>query len=393
MSALNGRRGSPTLWWGRGASCGRETSTGGRALPKWGSIATWRSWPSKSWGTRCTSMPSRGWGGRSTRVCSRAGRLRPDFHAPWAGLDAVIISTRSARPLNRLAHIARCTPGRRDVAFQRVVHHHPVSIEPPAQRADGSLHAFDPASRQAVAITLVKQRDHFFPKDPVQLVPVARIVNIHVRVGSAGSDGEAIQPVICFRPPTIRNGKVQAAVQHYLLAARSRCLQWAARIVEPDIHTLHEVAAHVAIIVFPKYESVGKPLVPHQFRNLLQHAFARFVARVCLTCENKLHRPIRVVYDGSQLFDIRQNQIGPLVSGKAARESNRQCIGAERAAQTLQGFPHFAAVLRLFHGAHANEIQEPRFQTEMRLPELAIVHVFNSLPGARLAAEFLPPGS
>ena len=90
------------------------------------------------------------------------------------------------------SHITRGAARRRDVAFHRVVHHHAVGIEPPAERADGSLHALDPAARQTVAVALIVERDHFFPENPVQIFSVARVMNIHVRVGSAGSNREPI---------------------------------------------------------------------------------------------------------------------------------------------------------------------------------------------------------
>ena len=59
------------------------------------------------------------------------------------------------------ARVAGCSSGRRNVTFERVVHHHAVRIETPAERANGALHAFDPTTRQAVAIALVVERNHF----------------------------------------------------------------------------------------------------------------------------------------------------------------------------------------------------------------------------------------
>ena len=51
--------------------------------------------------------------------------------------------------------------------MQRVIHDHTVRIEPPTKRMNGMFHPFDPASRQAILITIVIKRDHFVAKDAV----------------------------------------------------------------------------------------------------------------------------------------------------------------------------------------------------------------------------------
>ena len=96
-------------------------------------------------------------------------------------------------------------------------------------------------------------------------------------MGSAGSDREAVQAVVGFRPPAVENGEIQAAVQDHLLPAGARGLERTPRIVQPDIDALHEVAADVDVVVLDEDEFVGKLPVAHQLRDLLQHAFAGLV--------------------------------------------------------------------------------------------------------------------
>src|ERR1700677_527150 len=62
------------------------------------------------------------------------------------------------------SHIARRSSSGRNVTFLRVVHHHAIGVEAPAQRPNGSLHALDPATGPAVSISLVKKRNHFILK-------------------------------------------------------------------------------------------------------------------------------------------------------------------------------------------------------------------------------------
>src|SRR6185369_2042996 len=118
-----------------------------------------------------------------------------------------------------LTEIARHASSRRHVAFCDVVHHHTIGVEAPAQGSDGTLHALDPAPRQTVAIAIVIERDHFFAQDVVQIFSIAIIVNAHVGMGSAGSDGESIQTVVGLGPPAVEHRQVKTAVQNHLLTA------------------------------------------------------------------------------------------------------------------------------------------------------------------------------
>ena len=80
------------------------------------------------------------------------------------------------------------------------------------------------------------------------------------------ADGEAVQAVVGFRPPAIQHREIQAAVQHHLLAAGAGGFQRPPRIVQPDVHALHEVAADVDVVVFDEDELVGELRIAHQLR-------------------------------------------------------------------------------------------------------------------------------
>src|SRR5208337_2292554 len=161
-------------------------------------------------------------------------------------------------------------------------------------------------------------------------------MNIHVGVSSAVSDGEAVQAVVSFRPPAIQDREVQASVQNHFLAAGPGGFERTARIIQPDIYTLHEMATNVDVVIFDEDEFVGKFRIAHQLGNLLQNALARFVERVCLAGKHELHRAFRVIDHAGDFFDVGQNQIGALVGGKAAGKTDGQRIGTEDALQVLQ---------------------------------------------------------
>src|ERR1017187_3850841 len=69
---------------------------------------------------------------------------------------------------------ARCPARCWNIALERVVHHHAIGIEPPAQGTNRPLHAFDPAPRQPVAIAMVVERNHLFAQHAHQVFAIAR---------------------------------------------------------------------------------------------------------------------------------------------------------------------------------------------------------------------------
>ncbi len=153
------------------------------------------------------------------------------------------------------------------------------------------------------------------------------------------------------------------------------------------------MATDVDVVIFDENKFVAKLRVAHHLRNLLKHALARFVERVRFAGENKLNRPLRIVDHRSQTLDVRKNQICALVCSEAARETDRQCIRAEYAAQADALFLRFAAALGLFHRAAPNKFEQSRLQIEVRLPKLAVVNVLDTFPNFRFGSMLLPAGT
>ncbi len=167
---------------------------------------------------------------------------------------------------------------------------------------------------------------------------------------------------------------------------------WPARIVQPDVHALHEIAADVDVVIFDEDEAVAELAVAHQLRDLLQDSLAGFVERVGLAGEDELHRTLRVVHHRSELFDIGENQIRALVGGESPRESDRQRVGTEHVRELLAHFLRFAAALGRLDSASAHKFKQLRFQPEVGLPELAVVYVLNPFPQFRFSAALVPAG-
>src|SRR5205807_3443729 len=157
-------------------------------------------------------------------------------------------------------------------------------------------------------------------------------------------------------PPAVEHGKIESAIQDNFLAAGARCLQGAARIVQPDIDSLHEVAANVDVVVLDKDELVGEEAVAHEFGNLLQDSLAGFVVRMGLAGKDELDRTFGIVDHRGETLDVGENQVGALVGGEAAGKSDGERVWTEHLAEAHEIFPRLEAALGLLDGAAADEL-------------------------------------
>ena len=199
--------------------------------------------------------------------------------------------------------------------------------------------------------------------------------------------------VVGLGPPAIEDGQVKAAIQHHLLAAGAGSFERPARIVEPHVDALHEMAADIDVVVLDEDELVAELRIAHEFGDLLQHALAGLIERMRLAGEDELHGAIGIVDHRGQPLDIGQDQIRPLVGREPAGEADGQGIRAEYALQTLQNHRRLAAALGLLDGAPANELDQLGFEVEVRLPKFAVVDVFDADPDFGFAAAMVPVGA
>ena len=170
----------------------------------------------------------------------------------------------------------------------------------------------------------------------VEVFAVAGVVDVHVGVGAAFADGEAVEAVVGLGPPAIEDGEVEAAVEHDFLAAGAGGFERAAGIVEPDVDALNEVAADVDVVVLDEDELVGEVGVAHHLGDLLEDALAGLVMRMGLAGEEELHRALGVVDHGGEALDVVEQQVGALVGGEAAGEADGEGVGREDLAEALE---------------------------------------------------------
>ena len=195
-------------------------------------------------------------------------------------------------------------------------------------------------------------------EDSVEVFAVAAVVDVHVRVGAAGADGEAVESVVSFGPPAVEDGEVEASVEDDLLSAGTGGFKRAAWVVEPHIDALDEVAAYVDVVVLDEDELVGELAVAHHLGDLLQDLFAGLVEGMGFAGEDELHWALGVVDHGGETLDVGEEEVGAFVGGEATGEADREGIRGEELAEVLQGFAGFVTTLGLFDGTATDEFQK-----------------------------------
>src|SRR6267154_486564 len=137
--------------------------------------------------------------------------------------------------------IARSSSGGSNVTLERVIHHHAVGVESPAESPDRTLHALDPFARQTVGIASIVERDNLFEQHAKQILAIARVMNSRVRMRAAFADAESVQSVECLSPPPVEYGKIQAAIKNDFLPAGAGSFQRSSGCVQPHIDALHQM--------------------------------------------------------------------------------------------------------------------------------------------------------
>ena len=120
--------------------------------------------------------------------------------------------------------------------------------------------------------------------------------------------------------------------------------------------------------IFHEDELVGELGVAHELGDLLEDLLAGLVEGMGFAGEDELHWALGVVDHGRESLDVGKEEVGALVSGKAAGEADGEGVGHEELAEALEGFAGLVAALGLLDGAAADELEEIGLEAEVGLP-------------------------
>ena len=97
-----------------------------------------------------------------------------------------------------------------------------------------------------------------------QCLVVAIVLDPGVGVRLAPADREAVRAVVRLGPPAVEDREVERAIQERLLARGPARLLRPARVVQPDVDALHELARDVDVVVLDEHDPVREPFLLRQ---------------------------------------------------------------------------------------------------------------------------------
>src|SRR5688572_8011249 len=281
-------------------------------------------------------------------------------------------------------------PHRGQIHFAHVILHHPPRGEDRQHRADRLLHDFQPAPRDAVLVARVERRHQLLFDERVDRLRIGPVLcAVIVRIG-VPLDQPAVLAGEPFGPPAVTDRHVRRAVDRGLHAARATRFERLARVVQPHVAALHEVMGDVEVVVVDEANPPAELWIDGSPVDPLQMMLADVVCRVRLAGEDDLHRASGRCQNPRQSIRVEEDELGPLVSGEATCEPDRQRVVIEHRRGGDDASCADVFVRPAVADALAHEVEEERPQRLPRGPDLLVRNVHHPIGKRRVVVEFQP---
>ncbi len=270
--------------------------------------------------------------------------------------------------------------GRRQVELLDVLLEHARRREAPDVRGDGRLHQVDPGLRQALRVALVPARHDLFLEDAVEVGGIGGVLGLLVVERLAAADGPAVGAVPAFVPPAVEDRDVDDAVGGRLHAARAGRFERPARVVQPDVDALHEVARDAHVVVLEDEGTAGQPGRLRALEDVADDALPGPIGGMRLAREDDLDRALLVPQQPRQPLLVAEQERRSLVGREAAGEADGQDVRVEHALDALERGRRGAVTGELSQQPAAREDGQLPLLARVRLPELLVRDGVEALP-------------
>src|SRR5271165_819564 len=266
----------------------------------------------------------------------------------------------------------------RFIQLRHILADHALAIELGAQVHQRLLHTPDPFDRYALVPSGIKQRDDFVFECRVDGAGVYLVLVLGIRF--TVTDGPASGNLVRLIEPAVEDAQIEHTIDAGFHAAGAASLFSTARVVEPEVNTLHQLTADLDAIVLQKNDVFRNVGVSGKLDDFADQGLARQISRVSLTGNHDLHRHLAIGEQALQAIDIAEQQRGPLISGKATGKPDGQGVGVQYLGEPpLLGGRRFA---RKRTGSHSfpdkrNQVTLP---PAMCFPKLLIGNVLHQVP-------------
>ena len=158
-------------------------------------------------------------------------------------------------------------------------------------------------------------------------------MRVVARGSPVAADREARFGRVALAPPAVEDRTVDDAVQRCLHAGRPRRFERPARVVQPHVDALHEIARERHLVVGQEDDTAVRARDARELDERANQLLAALICRMGFACENELEWTLRIRKQACEAVVIADDQVGALVRREAAREADRERIGIERLAE------------------------------------------------------------
>ena len=134
------------------------------------------------------------------------------------------------------------------------------------------------------------------------------ILIFEVGVLFPGPDRPAIVVLIALDPPAVEHAQVESAVDADLHPARPRRFERPARVVEPHVHALDQLAGDVHVVIFEEHDVVAQLRPAGQVQHFRDDFLALAIVRMSLAGKHQLDGTALLIEDRRQAVGIAKDQ-------------------------------------------------------------------------------------
>ena len=189
---------------------------------------------------------------------------------------------------------------------------------------------------------------------------------------------------IALIPPSVAHREVEQSVHLGLLARCSRSLERTCGRIEPDVNTGDQSLGDNHVVVLEENDLAQELWHARNLDDAANQVLTCAIGRMGLAGIDELDGELLVVDNLGQAVQVVEQQIGALVSSKAAGKADEQCVGVDLV-DNRHDASGVALLLEPIGGEVAlDKVDELVLELHAQVPDGLVRHAVDGSPGGQL---------
>ena len=204
-------------------------------------------------------------------------------------------------------------------------------------------------------------------------------------VGALVGERPSCTGTITFIPPSVEHGEVDHTVHECLFARCAGGFEGAGGGVHPDVDTAHEAARQLHVVVVEEDDFTDELGAHRDVVNLLDKTLPGPIGGVSLSGEEELDGIVGVVDNLGQTVEVRKEEVGTLIGGKTAGETDDKRVGVDFVEERHDASRVALVLEPIVAEAVADVVDELLLEGNAGFPHFLIRHLVDVFPQALVA--------